>query len=1075
VAARVPVLAKLSRPKHFDALARPRLFERLDEARARPVIWLCAPPGSGKSTLAATWIEARRVPHLWYQVDAADSDPATFMHYMRMAAQVLVGKRAAALPPYASEPQQDLARFARSFCRELFALLPRHTVIVLDNFHEARSSPEQRAAFAQGLEELPEGVNILVLSRGDPPPEFSRLMAGRRIARIDAAELRCTDDEADRLLGSVGLPRDDVQRIVRQSDGWAAALVLLREHLSRPSATLEESLGEGKDAIFRYFAGEIFGRARPENRHALMVTAILPSITEGEARELTGSDDAGRLLDYLYRRRLFVDRRRGAAVTYQYHALFREFLVEEGRRRLPAARRCELTAHAARLIEQRGEPESALALYRDAGDFAAMHRLIVANALDWARHGRSQALSDWIEALPPSVREADPWLAYWLGRAWVFVQPARGQAALERAFESFRAAGDLRGQALALNTIVTGYYYEWANFAPIDRWLPEFSRLLGGDGDVPLDRESELRARSAWLIAMLFRTPDDGALAACAQRLDALLDGEPDVNARMMAASTLFNYLNWHTKGDSADALVARVEPLLARPDVTPMMQLWWRTHLAFWHFINGRYDRSAAVTAEARDIAERYGLAAYLFEIDHAEASALVSKGALAEAKARLDAIERRLSPSRRMDWAYFHHLKATLEQRMGLPAAAVKSAERAVALARETGLPTLQLPHFIARLGHARAGAGDRAGGLAALDEALRLAAGADRWALEQQRLAVEIGFDLEAADDDAARGKIARLVDAYKSRGYVVFLRNRPDLAARIAAFALREGIEPDYVRLLIARNALVAPAGAGEAWPFRLRVHALGGFELVRDGQPMRFAGKAQQRPLDLLKLVVALGGEDVESAAVTAALWPDADGAAAKTSFDTALFRLRKLLDVDGALRLAGGKLSLAPELVWTDVAALQDTLDAAQRAYEAKAGAATLAQAARAVLAACPGPLLGAEEAPWIAQPRDALRARMLRILLALGEALEAARDWATAVDVYRRGLEADNLAEPFYRGLMRSLAARGEHAEALVAFRRCRELLSVVLGMKPSAETERLYREITAPPPAAGAPKATT
>ncbi|MCL4762111.1 MAG: hypothetical protein KJ018_10125, partial [Burkholderiales bacterium] len=47
--------------------------------------------------------------------------------------------------------------------------------------------------------------------------------------------------------------------------------------------------------------------------------------------------------------------------------------------------------------------------------------------------------------------------------------------------------------------------------------------------------------------------------------------------------------------------------------------------------------------------------------------------------------------------------------------------------------------------------------------------------------------------------------------------------------------------------------------------------------------------------------------------------------------------------------------------------------------------------------------------------------------------------------------------------------------AEALVAFRRCRELLSVVLGMKPSAETERLYREITAPPPAAGTPKATT
>jgi DNA-binding SARP family transcriptional activator len=222
-------------------------------------------------------------------------------------------------------------------------------------------------------------------------------------------------------------------------------------------------------------------------------------------------------------------------------------------------------------------------------------------------------------------------------------------------------------------------------------------------------------------------------------------------------------------------------------------------------------------------------------------------------------------------------------------------------------------------------------------------------------------------------------------------------------------------------------------------------------------------------------VVALGGDDVESATVMAALWPDADGAAAKTSFDTALFRLRKLLDVDGALRLTGGKLSLAPELVWTDVAAFQDRLDAAQRIVEAKADGAAIARSARALLDAYPGPLLGGDDAPWVAKPRDALRARTLRILLALGEALEASGAWDVAADVYRRGLEADNLAEPFYRGLMRALAASGDQAEALVAFRRCRELLSVVLGLKPAAETERLARDIASGAPATAAPRAVT
>ena len=142
-----------------------------------------------------------------------------------------------------------------------------------------------------------------------------------------------------------------------------------------------------------------------------------------------------------------------------------------------------------------------------------MRRLIIANALDWARQGRAQTLSDWIEALPQAMREADPWLEYWYGRAWIFVRPPRGRPALERAYEAFRAAGDLRGQALALNTIVTGYYYEWANFAPLDRWLPEFDRLLGPESAPKLDRESELRARAAHVIALLFRRPEDPELA----------------------------------------------------------------------------------------------------------------------------------------------------------------------------------------------------------------------------------------------------------------------------------------------------------------------------------------------------------------------------------------------------------------------------------------------------------------------------------------------------------------------------------------------------------------------------------
>src|SRR5439155_3615828 len=349
--------------------------------------------------------------------------------------------------------------------------------------------------------------------------------------------------------------------------------------------------------------------------------------------------------------------------------------------------------------------------------------LIHEHALEWARKGRAQALSDWIEALPSRTRESDPWLEYWSGRAWVFVQPQRGRPFVERAYDAFRQGGDLRGEALALSTIVTSYSYEWANVRPLDRWLPEFERLLGGERVADLDHESELRARAAWLVALLLRRPEDDNVVRCAQRLDELVDGEKDLNLQVLAAATVFNYINWKTEGETAPALIARIEPILGKPGVSPLMQVQWRTHLSFWHYAGGRYGESTAVMAEARSIAERYGLEAYLFDIDHAEASALINKGDHAAARARVDMMERGLSPTHRMQWPYFHHVRSMLEQRLGQGAASLQDAERAVALARELSLPSLQLPHFLARVAQARAATGDWEGAMRAADEAIAL----------------------------------------------------------------------------------------------------------------------------------------------------------------------------------------------------------------------------------------------------------------------------------------------------------------------------------------------------------------
>jgi DNA-binding SARP family transcriptional activator len=283
--------------------------------------------------------------------------------------------------------------------------------------------------------------------------------------------------------------------------------------------------------------------------------------------------------------------------------------------------------------------------------------------------------------------------------------------------------------------------------------------------------------------------------------------------------------------------------------------------------------------------------------------------------------------------------------------------------------------------------------------------------------------------------------------------------------IVELALAHGIEVEHAREMIVRLKLRPRSAAIAAWPWPLAVRTLGRFAVMREGTPLEARGKAQRKPLDLLKALVALGAEGVDASRLAALLWPDAEGDAAKGAFDTTLWRLRKLLGRDDVLVLAEGKLSLDREQCWLDVWGFEQAARDAE-APGADAAADELARLGRAVLDAYPGHFLAADEdAPWAVELRDRLRSRLARTVLGLGERLQAAGRWTEAVALYERALELDNLAEGLYRSLMICQRALGQTAEALQVYRRCRELLSVVLGVAPSTETEAVRRSLEAKP----------
>ncbi|MEN8106515.1 MAG: BTAD domain-containing putative transcriptional regulator [Pseudomonadota bacterium] len=248
--------------------------------------------------------------------------------------------------------------------------------------------------------------------------------------------------------------------------------------------------------------------------------------------------------------------------------------------------------------------------------------------------------------------------------------------------------------------------------------------------------------------------------------------------------------------------------------------------------------------------------------------------------------------------------------------------------------------------------------------------------------------------------------------------------------------------------------------GYTWP--VMIYTLGRFSLLLKGQPADFGRKAPHKPLELLKTLIALGGRDVSVSSISTALWPDADGDNTQRSFDTTLYRLRKIFDDDRILVLRDGRLSLDSRYCWVDVWAFERLLGQVQRIRNRDAtgrDAVRLDQLTGKMFSLYQHHFLAREDMTSSSVSlRERLRSKFIYNLLGVGRYWEIHSFWDRAMQCYQKGLEVDDLIEVFYQRLMTCCLETHRISEGMSVYRRCRQVLSIVLGLQPESDTESLY-----------------
>lgn len=1060
-------VTKITCPKADGILTRKRLFDLLESSLNYPVIWISGPAGCGKTSLVASYLSNKNIPFLWYRVDERDADLAYFFYYLGCAAKKAFPRRRKSLPMLTPEYLSGVPTFTQRFFDNLYSGFSPPFFLIFDDYHQVDLNSPLHEVILNGISLLPKGATIILVSRREPPPLFSRMYAHEQMKLIGWDDLRFTLEES-RLIFSSRIPKlkskKNIEHLHKIADGWAAGLILVSDAVRRgiDPHSLEKSSHE---VIMNYFGNELFNKTRKELQIFLMKTAFLPSMTTKMASDLTNFPDSANFLEILTKNNYFIAKHYHTEPFYQYHTLFKNFLIFRAKNSFSRKILTDLYAKAAKLLEESGQLEETAQIYVDYENWEGLTRLIMKHAPSLIAKGRNQTVEKWLTSLPENLIEHNSWLFYWLGTCQFPLNLSSSKSYLKKAYEKFRKDKDIIGTLLSWSGIVEGITFSHNHLDQLDQWINVLEEIIKEIKEFP-SQEIGARVASSMVAAMALRWPHHPEFYNWAEKANSLTEPPQMVNIRMWFLYHLF--LREVLMGELERAAIARslFSQLIKSRVTSPCLKILGKLADAIYYQLTGYHEKCLEAVLEGLELSKTNGI--HIVDqplLVHAVMSG-INVNDLEMAYEFLDRLGSSLnltsSSSDLLDIRnkYVYHFSSA---RLALVSGNSAKFNHHMALAfkygNELGSPIFKGgDHIMNAVAMHKFGKEKEA--LEHLEKGSIIAQETQSKMVLFNSFLSKAYFSFEKGDEASGLIFLKTALSIGKQQGLLNNHGDDPRVTANLCVKALEAGIEVDYVREIVQKRRLTPDQDPFqlENWPWPLKIYTLGRFSILRNGQPIHFSRKIQEKPLLLLKALISLGGREVREEDLSDILWPEADGDLAHTSFETTLHRLRALIAYPHALQLHEGRLTLDSRYCWVDAWAFERLL----KEVETKGWRENSIPLALKAINLYKGVFLAKEtENPWLISIRERLRNKFLRSVHRLAEHWCQSKKWGMALECYKKGLEVDDLAEEFCRGIMACYQTLGLEVNALSFYTRFEKRVQAVLGIEPSTKTKALRDEI--------------
>ncbi|NLT74414.1 MAG: tetratricopeptide repeat protein [Chloroflexi bacterium] len=1036
-------------------LRRERLVSFMHSNINHKLIMVSAGAGYGKTSLLVDYAHDADLPVCWYSLDSADNQVSTFIQYLvasiRRRFPGFGQKVLSALADF-SGPAEDIEPFVRLLLDEIQQSVDDYFVLILDDFHEVLESEPVNALVDGLLRYLPEHCHMIIASRAIPRRlTLTRLAAREEIVGLGVRQLKFTRDEISQVLALRGMTEmtdEQLDALALRSEGWITAILLAAQ--TRWTDTIRSilELSGTLDNVFGYLAREVL-TAQPQHVQSFLLgSSVLQEMSPPLCDALLQIDDSAQILRSLSEQGLFTSEISNASGWYQYHQLFREFLLTRLEEEMPALYR-DLCLREARLMANQGHWAWAIDGYIAAGAFEDAAGAIEIIAQDYFDAGQGAAIKEWIDSLPPHVLDEHPRLMLFRARVSTELgEYAEAEQMLEPAYRLYVERGSEIGAARVLiqwaivqrlqeryqdavdscHTVLrtasegddpSSHIKAYQNLGICYQILGDAAR-----GQQEMRRALELAQAYGDTLNAAFIAHDlgnslyiEGAVEEARRYLhQALLHWRKVGNPGDLAMTLQGLGVIHHHQGEYAEAQNRYEESLeRARNIQDRRLEAYALLNMGDLHRDQGHLDQALSLYQEAFDVASsvgQSGLMIYILaaqgDVHRLQRDVALSRQTLTEA---LDQSERQ-----------------GLEEPIGL----CHLAFGALAL-QESDLTSARKHLETAQSLLERVGM-ERDIGRVHLQMALLALCQGDREAIRAHlsrigEIAAELGTEQFIIAEGAGAIPLLESISEFRIAG--------------LDATRIRAQIEGLFPSVVVEPQLRVVRPNA------ELELLGLDGGQVIYQGRVVREFESSVARTMAFLLAEHPAG---LPKERIADLLWQDVSQARAESLFHSTMYRLRKALD-KRVIILEGGVYRLNPRIVHRyDVQDFESLIRLGQgsdpAAHLARMNAIDLYRTD--YLEFC--------DSPWCYDIRQALQHDMIQILTREAEYLCSRSQIQQAETLYLRVLALDEFDERAHRGVMWCRAKLGDPSGAARQYRECTRIIADEMGLSPHPDTTTLY-----------------